>query len=141
MAELSISLSNVQNIKTVNIEGLGVFKVRRLGPGEEYDLSTKRRRLMKISQEMVKIKKKIDNVPGESEKEALALKNLDYINKLSDEITDIQKYELDAYKRCFTDDSNGEKTEKLINSLTDDERLKLYSMIFDTKVEEPKDEE
>lgn len=141
MAELSISLSNVQNIKTVNIEGLGVFKVRRLGPGEEYDLSIKRRRLMKISQEMVKIKQEIDGASTDPEKEALALKSLDRINKLSDEIADIQKYELDAYKRCFTDEADGKNTEKLINSLTSDERLKLYSLIFDKQPEEPKDEE
>lgn len=140
MAELSISLSNVQNIKTVNIEGLGVFKVRRLGPGEEYDLSIKRRRSLQIVKEMTKIKKEMDSIVNEAEKEAYAVKVLHKIDKLEDENATIQKHELDTYKRCFTDDADGKNTEKLINSLTQDERLKLYSMIFDQKPEESKDE-
>lgn len=132
MAELSISLSNVQNIKTVKIEELGVFTVRRLGPGEEYDLSMKRRRLGKIGDEMMKIKKEIDALPDDESKEKHASKQLDKVNALSDEIAEIQKFELDMYKRCFTDDDNGKKTDILIDSLTADERMKLYGMIFDT---------
>lgn len=132
MAEISISLSNVQNIKTVNIEGLGVFKVRRLGPGEEYDLSTKRRRLTKIADEMVKIKAEIDKL-DDAAKEAYAQSELPKIDKLSDEIAQIQMNELDVYKRCFTDDDEGKKTNELINMLTADERMKLYSQIFDEK--------
>lgn len=130
MAELTISLSNIQNIKTVNITGLGVFRVRRIGPGEEYDLSMKRRRLVKIAAEMVRLKSDMDKLSG-AEREEFASKALPQIDKLSNEIVDIQKYELDTYKRCFTDDDNGKKTEELINSLTVDERLKLYSLIFD----------
>lgn len=131
MADISISLSNVQNIKTVKIEELGTFTVRRLGPGEEYDLSIKRRRMAKIGEEMSKIKSDMDAIADESGREKFATSHLAKINQLSDEIIDIQKYELDVYKRCFTDDANGEKTEKLINSLTADERMKLYSVIFD----------
>lgn len=140
MADISISLSNVQNIKTVNIEGLGVFKVRRLGPGEEYDLSTKRRRLAKIAEEMGVIKKHIDELKTEEEKESYALKHMGKIDALSEEIGSIQKHELDTYKGCFTDDANGEKTDKLIDSLTADERVKLYQMIFDP-VESSDDEQ
>jgi hypothetical protein len=131
MADISISLSNVRNIKTVRIEELGVFTVRRLGPGEEYDLSIKRRRLAKIGEEMSEIKSEMDAIEDEKDREKFATSHLAKINQLSDEITDIQKYELDVYKRCFTDEANGQNTDKLINSLTADERLKLYSMIFD----------
>lgn len=131
MTGLSISLSSVRNIKTVNIEDVGVFTVRRLGPGEEYDLSAKRRRLIKISEELIKIKKNMDDLSNDNDKEEFASKYISKIDKLSDEILQIQKYELDIYKQCFQDDSNGEKTESLINSLAPDERMKLYSKIFD----------
>lgn len=135
MAELSISLSNIQNIKTVHIEELGDFKVRRLGPGEEYDLSMKRRRLVKIADQMKAIKKEIEAVEDAKEKDAVATSKMEEIDQLTDEITQIQKFELDTYKKCFTDDADGKNTETLINSLTSDERLKLYATIFDGKEE------
>lgn len=131
MANISIALSNVQNTKTVNIEELGVFTVRRLGPGEEYDLSVKKRRLIRIMEELNAIKYKMDNADSPTEMEQFADANLKKINKLSDEIVDIKGYELNLYKKCFIDDANGEKTDTLINTLTEDERTKLYGLIFD----------
>lgn len=140
MADISISLSQVQNIKTVNIKELGTFTVRRLGPGEEYDLSMKRRRLTKIGEQMLAIKKKMDAITDDKERDAYATSELPKIDKLSDEVAEIQKYELDVYKRCFADDADGKNTESLINSLTSDERMKLYAVIFDGTPEEAADE-
>lgn len=130
MAELSISLSNVQNRKSINIQGFGDFEVRKLGAGEEYDLSMKRRRLMRIAEELTKYKSKMDAIEKQSDKEDFATQSLEVINNLSDEMADIQKYELDIYKRCFNDDANGEKASKLLDSLASDERVKLFEIIF-----------
>lgn len=139
MTQVSISLSNIQNIKTVNIEGIGVFKVRRLGPGEEYDLSMKRRRLIKLAEEVAEIQKKMNSLTDEAAREDFAQSEMKKIDSLSDEVAKIQKNELEVYKRCFTDDANGEKTDHLIDMLTNDERMKLYSLIFAS--EENTDEE
>jgi hypothetical protein len=130
MAELSISLSNIQNIKTVNIEEIGVFKVRKLGAGEELDLSIKMRRLVAIAKELKTLD--ISNIDA-STPEGLARFNehSEIIDKYSEEIANIKKYEIEIYKGCFTDDGNGEKVDFLINGLTDDERGELFKRIFD----------
>ena len=128
---VSISLKDVQNIKIINIKELGDFTVRRLGPGEEYDLSSKRRKMIKIADEMTKIKDEMDEIESPSVRDEFANANMPRIDKLSIEIDNIKKFELETYKRCFVDDSNGKKTDQLINSLTQEERMKLFGIIFD----------
>lgn len=142
MSDITISLSNIQNIKTVNITGLGVFKVRRLGAGEEYDLSTKRREIAKAVREMMKINSDMNLITDEAEQEKFATKNLPKIDKLQQKVSKLQNEELEAYKRCFTDDNGGKNTDKLIDVLSPEERIKLYDAIFNPKEEddEAKDE-
>lgn len=142
MSDITISLSNIQNIKTVNITGLGVFKVRRLGAGEEYDLSTKRREIAKAVREMMKINSDMNLITDEAEQEKFATKNLPKIDKLQQKVSRLQNEELEAYKRCFTDDNGGKNTDKLIDILSPEERVKLYEAIFNPKEEddEAKDE-
>ena len=126
MADISIALSDVQNVKTLEVKGMGDFVVRKLGPGEELNLSVKRRRLVQISSEMTALKDEMDKLTDDEERDKFATKHLKHIDKLSEEITQIQKYELDTYKRCFT----GEKSDELIDALTPEERMKIYAMLF-----------
>lgn len=129
---LQISLSNIQNIKNVIIEGHGAFSVRKLGAGEELDLSTKMRRLMTIATELNKLNlTDIDeNTP---EGAATLAKHTDVISKYTEEINDIKRFELETYKKCFKDDNDGKNVDFLINGLTDAERGALFSQIFDIK--------
>lgn len=138
MTEISISLTNIQNIKTVNLEPLGVFRVRKLGAGEELDLSTKMRRLVAIAKELDNLKLK-DIDPESEEGQKYFSDHSEIIEKLSAEISDIKKFELITYKKCFSDDENGAKVEELINSLSDSERSELFKQIFDvpTVIEAP----
>jgi protein tyrosine/serine phosphatase len=130
---ISISLSNVKNIKTVNIEGIGVFQVRKLGAGAELDLSDKLRRLDKI----VGIVKSLDftshdptTEEGKAELEKIQAKAI----KLMDEVGEIRRFELETYKSCFTDDNNGKNTKKLFDILSDEERVELFKQIFNPVV-------
>lgn len=134
MSEIRISLSNIHNIKNVNIEDIGVFRVRKLGAGEELDLSDRLRRLNKIITEL----QTIDFSPYIG-KEKLTKKQQAEIKTISkragtlnDEISEIKRFELHTYKRCFSDDNDGKNTENLLNSLSDDERIALFKQIFDT---------
>ena len=129
MADVSISLSNIQNIKTVNIEGLGLVKARKLGAGEELDLLFKQRRLGKILEELDSLDfTKIDTSKKSGINKAKELS--DRIDKLTSEIEEIKKFELETFRRCFTDDKNGEIVETLIQTLTEEERMALFKEIF-----------
>lgn len=139
MADISISLNNIRNTKSLYIEDLGVaFTVRKLGAGEELDLSDKMRRLSEIAKELQGVDfMKYDLTKEEDRKDIEKLEKR--VSKLSDEIGEIKRFELSTYKRCFTDDANGENVEKLLNSLSDEDRGQLFKSIFDpiTHVEAP----
>lgn len=129
MADISISLNNVQNVKTVNIEGLGVIRARRLGSGEELDLSTRMRRTGKILDELSAMDfTKFDTSNPEE------LKKLKRLTKraelLSDELDDIKRFEFNTFKRCMSDEKDGEVVDVIMNTLTDRERGELFKQIF-----------
>lgn len=121
---ISISLNNIQNVKNVLIEGLGEFKVRKLGAGEELDLSTKMRRLMAIAKDVESLGIKNDGLDNIDEK------TLSKLDKYTEEINSIKKFELETYKKCFVDDNNGKNVEYLVNALSDQERAELFKQIF-----------
>lgn len=52
MADMNISINNIKTYKTVKIDGVGVFKVRKLSSGEELDFSTASRKLTKLLTEL-----------------------------------------------------------------------------------------
>lgn len=133
MSDISISLSNIHNVKNVLIEGLGSFKVRKLGAGEELDLSDRLRRLNKIIMELQNIdfdKLKVDDVPTD-EQMGKVDKLQKRIQKLTDEINEIKRFELETYKRCFEDTNDGKNVDILLDSLSEDDRAALFTQIFD----------
>lgn len=132
MADFQIALQNIQNIKTVDIEGVGLFRVRKLGAGEELDLSSKLRRLLDISKKLQALK--LDEIDASTEEgQAKFAAVSETVDKYSEEISQIKKFELETYKKCFMDENNGENVDFLINSLSDEERTKLFDMIFNVK--------
>lgn len=141
MADITISLSNINNTKSVLIEGLGEFKVRKLGAGEELDLSAKMRRMSEILVELqsIDISDIDDKNPTEEDKKRLAevQKKADV---LMNEIDEIKRFELETYKRCFDDGGTG-KTEELIAMLPADGRGELFKQIFNPKTVEAVKEE
>lgn len=129
MADFSISLSDVQNAKTVEIKGLGDLTVRKLGSGEELDLSAKMRRTGKIIGELSSMDfTKFDTTnPAE-------LKGMEKLAKraeeLSDELDRIKRLEFNTYKQSLSDDQGGKVVDVIMNTLTDKERSELFKRIF-----------
>jgi len=134
MADISISLSNVHNIRNLLVEDLGQsFKVRKLGAGEELDLSDKLRKLGEIITELQGIDfSKLQAGDTPTAKELSKIKAIQKRTSiLTDEINSIKRFELETYKRCFTDDNNGKNVERLLNSLSEEDRTELFKQIFD----------
>jgi len=127
--EVNISLNNIRNTKTVNINGVGVIHARKLGAGEQLDLSVKLRRLGKLIQELSKIDFMQFNEANPED-----IKKIEKLNKkvesITNEIEDIKRFEFHTYKRCLTDDKNGEVVDVIMNTLTDEERTELFKQIF-----------
>ena len=129
MADISISLNTIQNIKTVHIKGVGVLNVRKLGAGEELDLSFKLRRLNKIVGELnaIDLTKFNSRKPGDLKK---ITKLSEKIDLLSEEASEIKRAEFDIYKRCLSDDEGGKVVDVIMNTLSDEERAELYRQVF-----------
>jgi hypothetical protein len=132
MADITISLSNVRNIKKLYIEDLDLtFEVRKMGAGEELDLSDKLRRLNEIIEELSAIDFNKINITKPTKKDIKAMEALtEKADSLMNEINDIKRFELETYKRCFTDNNGGKDTDKLIDSLSDEDRAELFKQIF-----------
>ena len=134
MTEISISLSSIQNIKTVNIEGLGVLHIRKLGSGEDLDLSFKQRRINRLIDDL----NRIDFVgldatkPGDIKKIEKLAKKADAIQE---EISQIKKDEFEVYKRLLSDDKGGKVVDVIMNTLTPKERAEIFNIAFGEKKE------
>lgn len=126
MSDLRIALNSIRNVKNVYIEGIGGFTVRKLGAGEELDLSDKMRQLGAILKELQDI-----NLSSFDTKDAKKLKKLqDRADVLSKKVGEIQRFELQVYKKCFEDDNNGKNVDILLNSLSVEDRANLFKTIF-----------
>lgn len=132
MAELTISLSNVRNVKRVHIDEFGDFKVRKMGAGEELDLSDKLRRLNEIIEELNLLDFKHVNIKNPTKKDIAELSRLTKRSEaFMDEINDIKRYEIATYARLFDDGGDGSKTQELLSSLSDEDRAELLKRIFE----------
>lgn len=130
MADITISLNNIRNVKTLYVDGIGGFTVRKLGAGEELDLSDRLRRLGAILNELSKIDfSKYDSTKPEDIKKLNKIQKR--AEKLTQEVNEIQRFELETYKRCFEDDNNGKNVDLLIDSLSAQDRSELFKQIFD----------
>jgi len=134
MTEISISLNSIQNIKTVNIEGLGVLHIRRLGSGEDLDLSFKQRRINKLVDELTAI-----DFVGLDATNPDDIKKIDKLAKKADaiqeEISQIKKDEFEVYKRLLSDDKGGKVVDVIMNTLTARERAEIFNIAFGEKKE------
>ena len=131
MADITISLSNVHNIKRVHIDEIGDFEVRKMGAGEELDLSDKLRRLNEIIEELGAIDFDKINIKNPTKKDIKAMEGLTKkADSLMEEINEIKRFELETYARCFNDNADGVNTKKLLDSLSDEDRAELFKQIF-----------
>lgn len=129
MSDVNISITNIRKTKRVLIEGIGTFTVRKLGAGEELDLSDKLRRLGDILTELKAIDfTKYESATEEHVKELNAIRKR--AEKLTKEVHQIQRFELDTYTKCFTDDNDGKDVKILLDTLSAEDRSALFQTIF-----------
>ena len=124
--DFSISLADVQNIKTVELTGLGVIKVKKLDSSVGFTIKDGEFRMMKLSVKMNQLGKSIQELSAE-EQEAQADSLVKSMDKPLEEIKAIREYEKQAYDGTFSDDDGG----KIVNKLTTDEKKAIYGKVFD----------
>ena len=112
---IEISTSKMSTRKKVLIDGQE-FTIRKLGAGEELDLS-------QISRELFTLLDELDPKKGFTEESA---KKYDELKKKS----------LDIYIATFDDGGDQSKSKELIYRLNDDERNEIYSQAFPKTLDE-----
>ena len=105
---LLISTNDLGTRKVVNIDGHD-YTVRKLGAGEDLDVA-------QITRESITLLEKATS-ENWGEEEAKQLETL-------------KAKALDIYTRTFDDGGDGSKSRELMSRLSDEERNKLYAMIF-----------
>ncbi len=124
--DFSIALADVQNIKTVELTGLGVIKVKKLDSSAGFTIKDGEFRMMKLSVQMNQLGKSIQELSAE-EQEAQADSLVKSMDKPLEEIKAIREYEKQAYDDAFSDDDGG----KIVSKLTPDEKKAIYGKVFD----------
>lgn len=129
MADISLSLKSIQNTRTVNIEGEGVLTIRKLGSGEDLDLSVKRRRMNKLIDELNSI-----DFSGLDVAKKADLKKLETLSKkaeaIQEEIAQIKLFEFELYKSLLSDDKDGKVVDLVMKTLSDKERAVIFNRAF-----------
>lgn len=142
MTDVNISLSDIQNVKTIKVNGLGIFNIRKLGSNEELELSKKTRRRAKIYDELnsidlTKYVTKDDKKLSDKKQKELD-EILENIDRLSNEMHELLDYEQDLRKKRITDVNKGEKVKKLFDLIDDEGIEKLFRYAFGgLKVDDP----
>lgn len=129
--EITISLSNIRKVKRAKI-GDTVFTVRKLGAGEELELSANMRRAGVLIDSFNKMRKKMLE---QSEEEKANTKELTKLakkmDKFTEELHEIQLFQYESYLKIFDDGTKDQaKTKELLSSLSIDERDELLKQIW-----------
>ena len=134
MADIQISLHDIQEYKTVEIEGVGDFKVRKLSAPESLDLRVKERRAAEIVAKMYgtginKYKNKTDDEL--TDEDHVAIDSISKtIESYSKEIEEIATYKMSLNKSRFEDVNGGDAVEKLFATLSDEGIEKIFTAVF-----------
>lgn len=144
VADIQISLHDIQEYKTLSIDGVGEFKVRKLSAPESLDLQAKERRAAIIVSEMYatginKFKGKTDEELTEADHAEIEIikKKLE---KYGEEIDEIKAYKQKVNMSRFEDVNGGDAVEKLFATLSDEGIDKIFTAVFADHKIDAKDE-
>ena len=126
---VTISLKDVQDIRTVNIEGHGTLYVRKLGSGEELDLSFAQRRINKLIEELTGMDFGKFNVEKPEDMKKM-LKMSKRADEIQDEISGIRQRQHEIYKSLLSDDKKGKVVDVIMNTLSDTARNEVFKIAF-----------
>ena len=132
---ITINLNDIREVVEVTI-GDHVYKVRRMGAGEELDLSASNRRTFEAMERATKLQKKFMELSATPEEE-LDQKEVDKLVKQMDKVTaeirNEQEYQAEAFVKLFDDGGDGSKSRELLKSFSHSEKQKLLEQIFAQK--------
>lgn len=134
MADIQISLHDIQEYKTLAIDGVGEFKVRKLSAPESLDIQIKDRRASMIVAEMYatginKFKGKTDDELTDEDNAELE-KIQAKLEEFGKEVEEIKKYKMAVHKSRFEDINGGDAVEKLFATLSEDGIAKIFEAVF-----------
>jgi len=118
---ISISSNDLGTRKKVKIDEVD-FTVRKLGAGEELDLS-------QIARQTLKLLERLSSSNEWTEDDAK-------------EYDDLKQRSLDIYAKTFDDGGDGKISRELIQRLSDEERNEIYRQVFPKiEVEDEKEDQ
>ena len=130
MAGISIRLSSLDDYKAINVEGLGVIKVKKESSNQGLQVSEDTRDIFRLQDEAKKLDKKIklliNNGANEDDLEIQKIESK-AAEKL-DKITEIRKSIQNTRKLRLSDNEGGKLVEKLFDSATDADISKLFAL-------------
>lgn len=126
---LNVDLSQVIDTQAVKI-GDHVYQVRRLGVGEELDLSENIKRVGDLLKNMGDIRKKIEKSKSEATKKKLMAE----IDDISDTVDAMQRAHFEAYVRLFDDGGDGEKSRQMLARFNMEGISNLFEQVFPSRV-------
>lgn len=130
---ITINLNDYQETAEVTI-GDHVFKVRRMGAGEELELSASMRRTSEQIEKVSRLQAKFLKIQAKGEEnvdEKEISKLIKQMNDATKAMTDEQEYQLESYVRLFDDGGDGSKSRSLLRSLPQEARKQMIYDIFD----------
>jgi len=134
VSDIQISLHDIQEYKTVSIEGVGDFKVRKLSAPESLDLRVKERKAAEIVAKMYgtginKYKNKSDDDLTEEDHQEID-KISKTIESYGKEIEEIATYKINLNKSRFEDVDGGDAVGKLFSTLSEEGIQKIFEAVF-----------
>lgn len=113
---ISISTNDLESRKKVQIIDAGVnggkphvYTLRKLGAGEEMDLS-------QIARELLKLLAKVETE--------------EWTEKDAEIFDELKKRQLELYIKTFDDGKDGKMSKQLVESLSDTDRNTIYNQVF-----------
>lgn len=142
MAEISIRLSSFSDFTAVNVEGLGVIKVKKESSNQALTRSEIVRDIFKLQDEAKTLQKQQEKLEAEGKREddpEFAKLERKATEKL-DRITDLQRTNHELVKSRLSDNEDGKLVEKLYELTSDEDIAKLLAIEPDKKADKEDDE-
>ena len=129
MSNEAVSISTSQYIKTVkaNIDGR-IYTVRKIGAGEQLDISREASKLQELQTEMMNLHAKYEVTKDKDEKLKIDLEFAKYAGTVSDIIERMES----VYASLFDDGEDGVYAKKLVHTLGLENTRKVYEQIMES---------
>ena len=130
MADVSIQLTSLTDYKSINVEGLGVIKVRPESSNQGMRHSEIVRDIYKLQDESKKNDKKLKKLLAEGFKEdSEEIQKIESVSTATlERITELRKTVQEMRQSRLSDDEGGKLVKKLYEDASDEDIAKLFAL-------------